>query len=206
MTGSMKPYIEEAKKNIINIMDRIIKECPGVDINLAFIGYRDIYETTNNDYINIDFTKNHQQLQNSIKNIKASGGEGDGPEDVAWAMEMALYKSWKNNARFLIFIADAPCHGYPKYNNIPQDKYPDGYKNRRFIEELIKELAEKNISLFCMKITQDTDIMYNIFSNIYKDFNDCEYKIVSISNGQSMSNIIVNSATEVYVSKRNVDI
>ena len=148
LTGSMDPYVEEAKGNVINIINRIIEECPGIDINFGFIGYRDILEEKNNT--NIDFTKDYQELQNTIKNIKATGGERDGPEDVAWAMEMALNKSWKNNARFLIFIADAPCHGW-KYNQIPKDKYPDGGENRKNIEELIKGLAGKK-SLYLHEI------------------------------------------------------
>ena len=166
---------------------------------------RDILQTNNKDYVNIEFTKQYQKLQNSIKNVQASGGEGDGPEDGAWAIEMALNKNWKNNARFLIFIADAPCHG-PKYHNNPTDKYPNGGPNRRNIEELIKELTENDISLFCMKITTFTDIMYNIFNDIYKSKTNCEFKIVSMSSGESLSDIVVNSAAEVYVSQRNVDI
>ena len=205
ITGSMEPYLEQAKENIINIINKILIECPGIDINLGFIGYRDILQTNNKDYVNIEFTKQYQKLQNSIKNVQASGGEGDGPEDVAWAIEMALNKNWKNNARFLIFIADAPCHG-PKYHNNPTDKYPNGGPNRRNIEELIKELTENDISLFCMKITTFTDIMYNIFNDIYKSKTNCEFKIVSMSSGESLSDIVVNSAAEVYVSQRNVDI
>ena len=205
LTGSMNRFFEEAKENVINIINRIIEECPGIDINFGFIGYKDIPQTTQEDYINIDFTKEYQKLQNTIKDIKTGGGKGDDPEDVAWAMEMALYKSWKNNARFLIFIADAPCHGW-KYHNITTDIYPDGGENRRNIEVLIKELAEKNISLFCIKLRTTTDIMFNIFSDIYKDYNDFEFKIVSMTNKQSMSNIIINSAIEVYASQRNADI
>ena len=205
ITGSMGPYLEEAKKNIINIINKILIECPGIDINLGFIGYRDILQTNNKDYVNIEFTKQYQKLQNSIKNVQASGGEGDGPEDVAWAIEMALNKNWQNNARFLIFIADCPCHG-PKYHKLKSDKYPDGGENRRDIEELIKELAENDISLFCMKITTYTDIMYNIFNDIYKNNNNYEFKIVSMSSGESLSDIVVNSAAEVYVSQRNIDI
>ena len=45
--------------------------------------------------------------KNTIKKVNASGGD-DTPEDVAWALEMSLNKNWKNNARFVILIADAP--------------------------------------------------------------------------------------------------
>ena len=41
ITGSMNPYLEEVKRNILAIINGIIAECPGIDINLGFIGYRD---------------------------------------------------------------------------------------------------------------------------------------------------------------------
>ena len=201
ITGSMVPYLEQVKQNVIIIIQRILNECPGIDINLGYIGYRDILDINNKEYVNINFTKDYQTLQNTIKNVTASGGEGDGPEDVAWAMEMALNKDWKNNARFLIFIADFPCHGF-KYHNISTDKYPNPVENRKDIEVLIKELAENDISLFCMKITEYTNIMFNIFGDIYKNYSNCEFKIVS---GQNLDDIVVNSAVEVYVSQRNIE-
>ena len=153
---------------------------------------------------NIDFTKNYQQLQNSIINVNASGG-GDGPEDVAWAIEMALNKSWKNNARFAILIADAPCHGFQYHLSIFDD-YPDGVPNRANIEELIKEMAEIYISLFCMKITNYTDIMYSKFQNIYNNYQSCEFRIIPLNSEESLSNIVVDSAVNVYIFQRNTKI
>ena len=181
-----------------------MSECPAITINIGLVGYRDITEYLNWFYTNIDLTNSYTYLESVINSLYPSGG-GDVPEDIAGALEMTLHKSWKNNARFLIFIADAPCHG-PKYYQNSDDKYPDGGENRRNIEVLIKELAEKNISLFCIKLRTTTDIMFNIFSDIYKDYNDFEFKIVSMTNKQSMSNIIINSAIEVYASQRNADI
>ena len=203
ITGSMKPFLEQAKKNIINIMNKIILECPGIDINCGFIGYRDVWEINQNNYVNIDFTKNHQNLQDSIQNVVASGGL-DIPEDVAWAMEMALLKSWKNNARFIIFVADAPCHGI-KYHNL-RDFFPNGVPNRKDIELLIKELAENNVSLFCMEITQLTNEMYTTFNNIYNNYDECEFRIIPLNAQQNLSDIVVDSAAEIYINQRNIEI
>ena len=57
-----------------------------------------------------------------------------------------------------------------------------------------------------MKITENTNIMFNMFGNIYNNYPNCEFKIVPMNSGQSLDNIIVNSAVEVYVSQRNVDL
>ena len=53
ITGSMGPYITDVKNNLLNIIDGIVKECPGININIGYIGYRDYFES----YIDIDFTK-----------------------------------------------------------------------------------------------------------------------------------------------------
>ena len=104
LTGSMEPYIEQAKQNIINIMNRIPIECPGISINLGYIGYRDIAEINLNYIVNIDFSQNYQKLQNNIKDVIADGGGGDGPEEVAWAIEKAIEKNWNNDARYSILL------------------------------------------------------------------------------------------------------
>lgn len=70
ITGSMKPYLEEIKEKIINIIDGIILKCPGIDINLGFIGYRDFYE----NYTDIDFTSDHKKLKDTISDVYTSGG------------------------------------------------------------------------------------------------------------------------------------
>ena len=142
-TGSMSPYIKEAKNNILSIINSIINDCPGIDINLGFIGYRDFYE----EYIDINFTQNYSYLKNIINNVYASGGE-DLPEDVAFALELALNKNWKSNARMAVFVADAPGHG-KNYSDLDEfENYITNVPERFLIEDMVAEMAEKNISLF----------------------------------------------------------
>ena len=202
LTGSMGPYIEQAKQNIINIMNRIPIECPGISINLGFIGYRDIDEINNNDVVNIDFSQNYQQIQNKVKNVNASGGGGDGPEEVAWAIEKAIEKNWKSEARYSILVADSPCHG-TKYHN-GRDAYPNGVPGRKNIEILINELATKDISLYCMKITGKTDIMYKLFGDIYSNYQNCQYQIVTMTSEEKLPDIVVDSAADVYIKQRKI--
>ena len=100
MTGSMGRYIGQVKTNVISIIERIINECPEIDINLLSIGFRDIVDPIDENK-NID--KNNVDLENAIQNLRAKCG-GDEPKDVSWAMEQALDKDWKSNARFLVFL------------------------------------------------------------------------------------------------------
>ena len=202
ITGSMGPYIEQAKNNIINIMNRIPMECPGININLGFIGYRDIYEINMNDIVNIDFSQNYQQIEYKIKNVSASGGGGDGPEEVSWAIDKALEKNWKSDARYSILVADAPCHG-TKYHN-GGDAYPDGVPGSKNIEILINELAAKNVSLYCMKITDDTDIMYKLFGDIYSNYQNCQFQIVVMASEEDLQDIVIDSAADVYIKQKKI--
>ena len=70
ITGSMSPYVNQAKQNIIDIINRIVNDCPGIDINLGFIGYRDEEEEKIGAVVDIEFTKNHIELKNKIILIK----------------------------------------------------------------------------------------------------------------------------------------
>ena len=202
LTGSMGGYINEAKRNLINIMDRIIEQSPGIDINLGFIGYRDILLEGGGEYIDIDLTQNHTYIRNEIKNVRAERG-GDGPEDVAWAFEKALNKAWKSNAKFIVFIADAPGHGkkYCSYDS----RYPDGISGRKDIEESVEELAKNNVSMFCLRITSDTDTMFNIFKNVYNKYDSTIFKLVKNS-GKGFTDEVVNSCIDYYSTHRDMDV
>ena len=205
LTGSMTFYIEEAKDNILEIIDRIISECPGIDINLGFIGYRDIEEHEYGYYVDVNFTKNYTELKHIIDDVYADGG-ADTPEDVSWAMEKSLQKEWKNNARFVILVADAPNHGLEYHDRYLDESYPEGIPGSKNLTESIQELAESNVSLFCLKITYYTDIMYDIFEGIYKKYEDCEFHIVDMNSDEFFSDVVVNSAIKVYENQRNTEI
>ena len=112
------------------------------------------------------------------------------------ALELALNKNWKSNARMAIFIADAPAHG-KNYSDYDFDNYLTNVPERRLIEEMIAEMAEKNIALFCYRISYLTDKMFQLFEKIYKD---TKFRIVDKKN--SLSDVVVNYSVEVYNEQR----
>ena len=120
---------------------------------------------------------------------------------MAWAFEMALNKSWKYNARAIVLVADSPCHG-KKYHNLV-DNFPDGIPYRKNIEESLEILAKDNISLYCIKIREQTDIMFQEFENIYKKYTKCNFLVVDMNNETELSEIVVNAATNTYINQRN---
>ena len=198
LTGSMVPYINYVKKYLLDIIDGIVKECPGININLGFIGYRDYYEK----YNDIDFTQDTQYVKNIISRVYASGGGYFIPEDVSLAFELALNKTWKNNAKLAVFIADAPEYG-EKYGGEEYSSWIYEKPQRRDLDKMVEEMAEKGISLFCLRISDQTDIMFKIFEDIYnaKKANSTQFLIVDSEN-ISLSEVVINYAIKVYNEQR----
>ena len=205
LTGSMESYVDNTKKELINMMNKIIETFNGIDINLGFIGYKDLEEHSRDDYINEEFTNNYKEIQNKIENAQIGGG-GDTAEDIAWAFEKALNKNWESNAKFAILTTDAPCHGLKYHGHEEYDDYPEGIPGRKDIEESLKELCDKNICLFCIKLTDKTDMMFDIFKNIYLKNNKKDYFFMDeIHNAENLNKIILAKCKEVYKMQRFVN-
>ena len=197
ITGSMEGYLEIAKQKLIGIMKIIKNECIGIDINLGFIGYKDVTEILKKKYLDKDFTKDHKDVEDCIKGLNADGGD-DTAEHVSWAFSRAIKKSWSSKTKFAILVADAPCHGKKYHDENLWDDYPEGVPNEENIEMLVDKMGEMNISLICMKLTKFTDLMYNIFKDIYKNKENCLFDIVPIDNPELLTNIVSQNTIKAY--------
>ena len=169
ITNSMDYYLDQVKENILNMISTIQKECAGIEIFLGFIGYKDFNDLDlGEEYINLEFTYDYESIKSNIEFVTPSGG-GDTPEDLCGGLELAIKKKWKGKTRFAILVTDSPCHG-KKYHDLKgdqEDNYPEGDREGRNIENFIKEFAQKEISLLCLKINDTTDKMFNIFEGVY---------------------------------------
>ena len=99
---------------------------------------------------------------------------------------------------------DNPCHGNKYHETDLSEQFPDGISYRKNIEESVKELAEKNISLLFMKITDRTDIMFEIFKNIYKNYNKTKFEVIPLESQDNLSNMVANKSINIYVQHRNI--
>ena len=204
LTGSMGDYVDNTKKELINVMNKIIDSFNGIDINLGFIGYKDVSEHSNNDFIDMDFTTQHDKIKQKIEEVDLGGGD-DIAEDIAWAFERALKKTWESNAKFIILTADAPCHGSKYHTENESDSYPNGVDGRKDIEESIKELCDQNICLLCIKLTDSTDIMFKVFNDIYiKNKKENNFFQDKIENAEYLDKVILEKSKEVYNMNREV--
>ena len=82
-TGSMKDWINTCKINIKNVMNTIKEKLNFQDIEIGFIGYRDIYDCDRFEVY--PFTSNMQNLENFVAKLEADGGL-DTCEDIIGAL------------------------------------------------------------------------------------------------------------------------
>lgn len=198
-TNSTNPYLENIKKNLNKMITDIYNNCPTATIYIGFIGYTDFNELDLGDeYIDIELTKDKEEINQKIKDLEPHGG-GDEAEDLAGAFLLALNKKWKGFSRFAILATDAPCHGIEFHSPEVEDNYINGDPNGRDIKSYVKLFAEKNISLFCAKLTETTDIMFNIFEKEYqkgKSTNSqCQFTVQSC---EDICDIIIQKACQIY--------
>ena len=209
-TNSVNTYLDTIKTNFTSMIDEIRSKCPMATIYIGFIGYLDLIDLELTDeYINIGLTTEINEITDKIKNLKSHGG-GDAAEDIAGAFDLALKKDWQGISRFAILAADAPCHGnefHGKANIKNYDNYPEGDPNNRDIRELVRKFAEKNISLFCAKFSDDTDLMFDIFEKEYNKGKNgkaqCEFHMESC---EDLCGRIIEQATQVYSVNRKENV
>ena len=171
-------------------------------IYIGFIGYLDFMDKMLGlEYINIELTTDINSITQKIESLKSTGG-GDIAEDIAGAFEMALKKDWQGISRFAILAADAPCHGVEFHGRVDDkkyDNYPEGDPENRDIKKFVRNFAEKNISLFCAKFSDDTDMMFDIFRKEYnkgiKEGQHCQF---TTEKCEDLCEIIIKKAALVY--------
>lgn len=197
-TGSMSSWIDAAKNEIKSIIEYITAENESIDVRMSFIGYRDHCDAKD-QFAVMDFTKNIDQIVKFVSTQGAQGG-GDGPEDVAGGLSLALSQSWKASTKYAIFIADAPGHG-DTYHAPGGDDYPKGDPKGRKLEDLIKQFAKKDINLYAIKINSYTDIMYKIFEDCYHK--ECGKKLVigDLGNSTKSFGFFISTSLRDTVSK-----
>ena len=210
-TNSMGKYLKILQKKLDFIIEQIKQKCPLSIIYLGFIGYKDFSDLElGDDYTDLELTLNYNNIYNNIKDLEVDGGD-DIPEDVAGAFEMALNKNWGTGQKIAFLITDAPCHG-TQYHDLDQknknyiDKYPKGFYEgdneefrRRDIDELVKDLAQKNISLICLDILKITEKMFDEFKTIYDK--EGKKELFSVEK-KDLEKIIINKSSEL-INKEN---
>ena len=120
-TGSMDDEIQQIKVTLASIAKRVSNLPANPDLRFGMVSYRDRDDT----YVTRlhDFDRNVERFQQTIRGVRADGGN-DYPESLNQALHEAVNDaSWRENAIRLIFlIADAPPHlDYPQDEDYAAD-------------------------------------------------------------------------------------
>ena len=111
-TGSMKPYIDAVRAELIPMVRGIIGDFASFRIGMV------LYRDYNDEYLNrvIPFTKDFAVFQRNLNAVRVGGGR-DIPEAVYEALYAGATKlPWEAESKIMILIGDAPPHPQPRGN------------------------------------------------------------------------------------------
>jgi len=194
LTGSMSIWLDEAKKSIKTIIEEITENNPGSKIRVSFVGYRDFNMSDEiRKYNSKEFTENIKEMNDFISTLGCFGG-GDIPEDIVGALKHALNMKWESEAKYVILVCDAPCHG-KQYHNISYDRFSDGDPDGTTLEFIMEKFRQKGITFYCLEIDSSTEKMFSIMQKVYND--NKKFHIEKLWNSSEFSFFVAFSASMV---------
>lgn len=150
-TGSMMPYIEEAKRHARVEADRIARQ-GDLDIRLALVAYRD-HPPQDSSFVT-QVTRFTGPFDLELTRMAAAGG-GDRPEAVWDGVMAAINLDWREGADHIIFlIGDSPPHGY-QFGGV--DAFPQGCPCGITAIQLISSCTQRYIKVNAHSIAGEID-------------------------------------------------
>lgn len=164
-TGSMEPWIQEAKNKIQDIITKNRRLHPNAHFEVALVAYRDYDDVVRMRVT--DFTS-VGQIVRALDPIHAEGGD-DEAEDVAGALERTCGLTWgPSDVRMVFHIADAPAHGMTYHLPRVSDRFPRGDPDGKDPKALLRHLADQDVEYTFVRITSSTDVMIDVFHEVYE--------------------------------------
>lgn len=163
-TGSMEPWIQEAKTKLHECVESTREIHPTAHIEIGLVAYRDYGDMMRRRVV--DFTS-AREIERALEDVHAEGGD-DEAEDVAGALERVCGLTWgPSDVRMVIHIADAPAHGIQFHAPRVSDRFPDGDPEGKDPLDSIRHLADQEIEVTFVRITSSTDVMTDGFRTTY---------------------------------------
>ncbi len=163
-TGSMEPWIQAAKDQVRQIVDKTQQETTDAEVRVAFVGYRDYGDLQ--QFVVYDFLDDVDVMLDKIRAVHASGGD-DIAEDVAGGLFHASQLQWKGDVKTIFHIADAPAHGGVFHEPYVSDRFPNQDPCGYDLLQMSKMLTERNIDYTFIKINDSTNIMIHKLHGVY---------------------------------------
>eukprot|EP00048_Salpingoeca_helianthica_P015111 m.225090 g.225090 ORF g.225090 m.225090 type:complete len:445 (-) comp16618_c0_seq1:31-1365(-) len=158
-TGSMGSYIASAQQTIADIIEQIVA-AEKADVRFGLVAYRDHPPQESTFVTNVyPFSSSVKTMRTNLNQLSANGG-GDGPEAVVDGLHAALKLDYRDEAtKVVILIADAPPHGL----GTGGDGFPNGCPCELDPMAVCRQMAEANISLYCIGCEPSINASKNFF-------------------------------------------
>ena len=192
-TGSMKSFIDMAKKVITNLMDEVNKKIKTYEVSFGIVVYRD-FDMGQKSIEVLNFTKEQEEIKNFLNGIICTGGE-DAPEDIFGGFQKMLELDWKvNGINVLFHIADCPCHG--KGFHDLKDSFSEAQSESDWKKLFVKSKREFHMNYYFFEINKKaTAKMCKKFQQIWDGIEVPKKLIKSIFRVQEISQDIPNFFT-----------
>jgi Ca-activated chloride channel family protein len=121
-TSSMAPFIEEAKRRLLDLIDALRGSPLCRSLRLGLVSYRD-HAPEEASYASraVPLTSDTGLIRSAVVDLVAAGG-GDGPEAVTDGLADVVRLDWRPSAvRAVVWFGDAPPHGVePRSDAFPK--------------------------------------------------------------------------------------
>ncbi len=152
-TGSMGPWVEEARRQAKVAADAIIAG-GHLDARFLLVAYRDHPPQEQSWVTQHWYCNGTYELKECLAKLSAVGG-GDAPEAVWDGVECALsgFQWRQGSARLLYLIGDSPPHGHVAFG----DAFPQGCPCGLHHLKLIDRLRQLNVTVHAVSIAGNRD-------------------------------------------------
>ena len=176
-TGSMSDTIDGVRRHIETTVNGIIEKYAHCRVRVGVVAYRDFDVSEPPSGVeHLDFTDDVEAFKNYLNGLSAHGGDDDA-EDVLSGLRECARLSWSGNARTVIHIADAPCHGRLFHTNRVNDAFinedPNGTITSNALSDLLSE-DKCNVNTYqFIHLNETTKRMMQQFKRLVKNKEDC---------------------------------
>lgn len=165
-TGSMEPYLVQAKQTVESLYARVNDELQGsgtgaATFRFAFISYKDRdFADSKLEHGHLqccNFTSDSRVATQELAQMYAKGG-GDIAEDVGDALEKAASLQWASDFRLLIHFLDAPPHG-SAYHDL-DERYDARLDDATDIARIVCSMASNRIDYVMVRCGGEVEQRY----------------------------------------------
>ncbi len=196
-TGSMGPFIKEAKLKLIETVSQLSSNS-SIQLQVALVEYRD-HPPQEKSFVTRVYalTPDLAKAQKSIEKLSASGG-GDYPEAVYDGVAAACRElDWREHSlRFAVLVGDAPPHGYlarPSHDSFA-DGCPCGLD-----EQAVAAMAERERITFHALCMSRDEVTLQAFTDVAKGTGGVCHRVANSAK-------VVDLISEVIVAEfRNIE-